>query len=71
MERGTVKWFDKEKGYGFILSDIGKKEYFVHESALLDLERTLDKGHIVEFEIGKGQKSPAAVNVQILFEHEE
>lgn len=68
MERGTIKWYDEEKGFGFILSDTDKKEYFVHKSQIEDLEGSLDKGQAVEFEIGEGQKGPMAVNVRALFE---
>jgi CspA family cold shock protein len=71
MERGTIKWFDEEKGYGFILSEIGEKEYFVHRSAIADLEGTLDDGQIVEFEIGQGQKGPTALNVRVLYDTED
>ncbi|NGX27373.1 MAG: Cold shock-like protein CspLA [Chlamydiae bacterium] len=68
MERGTVKWFDKEKKYGFIESDIGKKEYFVHISNIEGMEGLLDKGQRVEFEVSEGQKGPQAVNVRSLAE---
>jgi len=70
MERGTVKWFDKEKNYGFIQSDTDKKEYFVHISNVENMEKTLDKGQRVEFEIGQGQKGPQAINVRNLLEEE-
>lgn len=68
MERGKIKWFDEEKGYGFIESEIGKKDYFVHRSSIEDLEGTLEKGQRVEFEIGEGRKGPQAVNVRMLDE---
>jgi len=68
MERGTIKWYDEEKGYGFIVSDIDGKDYFVHKSQIEDLEKSLDKGQAVEFEIGEGQKGPMAVNVRRLFD---
>jgi CspA family cold shock protein len=68
MERGTVKWFDREKKYGFIESDIGKKEYFVHVSNVEDMEGNLDKGQRVEFEVGEGKKGPQAVSVRSLQE---
>ena len=64
MEQGTVKWFDDEKGYGFIQSDgASKKEYFVHKSGI-ENRGSLEKGQRVEFEIGEGQKGPMAVNVR-------
>ncbi|MCI0382333.1 MAG: cold shock domain-containing protein [Chlamydiae bacterium] len=69
MERGTVKWFDEEKGYGFITSDIGKTEYFVHSSNIETLSKTLEKGERVEFEIGEGPTGRVqAKKVTILIE---
>lgn len=68
MERGTIKWYDEEKGYGFIVSDIDGKDYFVHKSQIEDLEKVLDKGQEVEFEIGQGTKGPMAINVRRLFD---
>ena len=70
MERGTIKWFDEEKGFGFILSDTDGKEYFVHRTQIGELERTLDKGQQVEYEIGEGKRGPMAINVRVLFEEE-
>jgi len=70
MERGTVKWFDKEKNFGFIESDTGGKEFFVHSSNVQEMEEGLDKGQRVEFEIGEGKKGPQAVNVRSLSEEE-
>lgn len=70
MERGTVKWYDKEKKYGFVQSDIGNKEYFVHYSALDEVGGALDKGQRIEFEIGEGKKGPVAQNVRSLDEAE-
>jgi len=64
MERGTVKWFDAEKKFGFIVADDGKSEYFVHISNVEDMAGILDKGQRVEFEIGEGQKGPIALNVR-------
>lgn len=68
MERGTVKWFDEEKGYGFLLSTTDNKEYFVHRTQVEDLEGALEKGQVVEFEIGEGKRGPMAVNVRVLVE---
>ena len=68
MERGIIKWYDEEKGYGFIISDLDKKEYFLHKSQIEDLEKTLDKGQEVEFEISEGSKGPIAINVRALFD---
>lgn len=66
MERGTVKWFDAEKGYGFLQSDTEKREFFVHQSNIEDIEGTLEKGQRVEFEVGEGKKGPMAINVRTL-----
>lgn len=68
MERGTVKWFEEQKGYGFIISDIGGKEYFVHSSNVNTLSKSLEKGERVEFDIGEGPKGPVATNVSLLSE---
>lgn len=64
MVKGTVKWFNATKGYGFISSEEGE-DVFVHFSALPDTGefRTLDEGQAVEFEITNGEKGPQAVNV--------
>lgn len=70
MERGTVKWFDLEKGFGFIQSDgADKKEFFVHKTSIEE-GGSLDQGERVEFEIGEGKKGPMAVNVRSLSESE-
>jgi cold shock protein len=61
---GTVKWFNQEKGYGFITPEDGQKDCFVHFSAIQGSGfKTLDEGERVEFEIVQGQKGPAAENV--------
>ena len=62
--RGTVKWFNSEKGYGFITPDDGSKDLFVHHSAIQGGGfRTLAEGEPVEFEVVPGAKGPAAENV--------
>jgi CspA family cold shock protein len=62
--RGTVKWFNNAKGYGFIGRDDGP-DVFVHYSAIVGEDyRTLQAGDSVEFEIEQGQKGPQAANVQ-------
>ena len=64
MAQGTVKWFNSEKGFGFIEQDGGGADVFVHYSAIAtDGFRTLDEGQRVEFEITQGQKGPQADQV--------
>ncbi len=63
MKKGTVKWFNNQKGYGFIVDEDGN-EVFVHFSGLnMDGYKTLDEGQAVEFEVIEGAKGPQAVNV--------
>lgn len=64
MVRGTVKWFNATKGYGFLSTEEGE-DVFVHFSALPDTGefRTLDEGQEVEFDITQGEKGPQAANV--------
>ncbi len=62
---GTVKWFNAEKGFGFIESEDGE-DVFVHFSAIQSQGyKTLDEGQRVEFDIEKGQRGPQAVNVRL------
>lgn len=66
MATGTVKWFNAEKGYGFIAPDSGGDDVFVHFSAIQsDGYRSLDEGQKVEFEIMQGQKGDAAADVRV------
>ena len=61
---GTVKFFNAEKGFGFISPADGSKDVFVHFSAIQSTSfKTLDEGQRVEFTIEQGQKGPAAANV--------
>ena len=63
MKKGTVKWFNNQKGYGFI-SDEGGKDIFVHYTGLnMEGFKTLNEGQEVEFEVIEGAKGPQAVNV--------
>ena len=63
-ETGTVKWFNPEKGFGFITRDNGEKDVFVHHSAIESQGfRTLNEGERVEFEVVQADKGPAAERV--------
>ena len=63
MNKGTVKWFNNQKGYGFICDENGK-DLFVHYSGLnMEGFKTLAEGQEVEFDIIEGEKGPQAVNV--------
>ena len=63
MSKGTVKWFNNQKGYGFITAEDGK-DVFVHFSGLnMEGFKTLEEGASVEFDITDGAKGPQAVNV--------
>jgi CspA family cold shock protein len=64
MAQGTVKWFNAEKGFGFITPDGGGPDLFVHHTAIQGSGfRTLDENQRVSFETGQGQKGPQATNV--------
>lgn len=63
MKKGTVKWFNAKKGFGFISDEEGN-DVFVHFSALqMDGFKVLEEGDKVEFEVVKGDKGPQAANV--------
>ncbi|MBI3597486.1 MAG: cold-shock protein, partial [Nitrospirae bacterium] len=63
MAKGTVKWFNASKGYGFLSQEDGK-DVFVHFSAISgDGYKSLDEGEAVEFEVTQGPKGPQASNV--------
>jgi len=65
--RGTVKWFNNDKGYGFIQVEGGGPDVFVHYSAIqTDGYKTLNEGQTVEFEITKGPNGPQAKNVRVI-----
>lgn len=62
--QGTVKWFNGDKGFGFITREDGGKDCFVHHSAIQGGGfKNLNEGERVEFEVVEGQKGPAAENV--------
>lgn len=65
MSKGTVKWFNAEKGYGFIAPEDGGKDLFVHHSEIQSGGgyATLSDGQEVEYEVGEGQKGPCANKV--------
>ena len=64
MPTGTVKWFNDDKGYGFIAPDDGSDDVFVHFSAIAgEGFRSLSEGSKVSYEVEQGQKGPAATNV--------
>jgi CspA family cold shock protein len=66
MVKGTVKWFNSQKGYGFITQD-GGNDVFVHFSAIqTDGFKKLEEGQRVEFEVQKGDIGPQAANVKVI-----
>lgn len=66
MNKGTVKWFNAEKGFGFITSEEGN-DLFVHFSEIKkEGFKTLEEGQQVTFDVKEGQKGPQAANVEIM-----
>tara|TARA_B110000438_G_C15792568_1_gene641391 strand:- start:631 stop:822 length:192 start_codon:yes stop_codon:yes gene_type:complete len=63
MNKGTVKFFNGSKGFGFVVDDESKTEYFVHVTGLID---EINEGDAVEFELQEGRKGLNAVNVKVL-----
>ena len=64
LATGTVKWFNAEKGFGFIAPDDGSADVFVHYSEIQSKGfRSLEENQKVEFEVGQGQKGPQAQKV--------
>ncbi|MEE2059709.1 cold-shock protein [Rhodococcus sp. NPDC060086] len=67
MAEGTVKWFNGEKGFGFIAPADGSADVFVHFSEIQGRGfRTLEENQRVSFEIGQGQKGPQATGVNVI-----
>jgi CspA family cold shock protein len=67
MATGTVKFFNSEKGFGFITPSTGEKDVFVHFSSVVgDGFKSLEDGQQVEFDVGEGRKGPEAQNVRAL-----
>ncbi len=65
MARGTVKWFDAKKGFGFITPEDGTDDVFVHHTNIVGQGfKTLNNGQAVEYEVGQGRKGPQATNVR-------
>ncbi len=65
MATGTVKWFNSEKGYGFIAPDDGSADVFAHYSEIDGRGyRSLEEGQKVEYEVGQGQKGPQAQKIR-------
>jgi CspA family cold shock protein len=65
MSQGTVKWFNAEKGYGFIAPDDGSEDVFAHYSAITTNGfRTLDENQKVEYDPAQGPKGPQAENIR-------
>lgn len=63
MSKGTVKFFNNSKGYGFIKEEGSEKEHFVHISGLID---EIKEGDAVEFDLQEGRKGMNAVNVKVI-----
>jgi CspA family cold shock protein len=65
VERGKVKWFNEQKGFGFITPDKGGEDLFIHHSNIAGGEsRSLREGQTVEYVRGQGRKGPEATNVK-------
>lgn len=61
---GTVKWFNDQKGFGFIVPDEGEQDLFIHRSNVETADHSLRDDQRVEFEVGQGRKGPEATNAR-------
>ena len=67
MHTGTVKWFNPEKGFGFITNDDGSEDVFVHFTGIVaDGFKTLEEGQSVTFDVTEGNRGPQATNVVVV-----
>src|SRR5690349_2802065 len=67
MARGTVKWFNAEKGFGFIAPEDGSADVFVHYSEIQSSGfKSLEENQKVQFDVGQGQKGPQATGVTVI-----
>ena len=67
--KGKVKWFNPQKGYGFIEREDKEKDVFVHSSAAQAASLELNEGDQLTFDVETGQKGPSAVNLQTVYSH--
>ena len=61
--KGTVKWFNNQKGYGFITDEEGKDVFVHYTGIVMEGFKSIEEGAAVEFEVSQGEKGPQAVNV--------